>query len=69
LYDPNTVAAQINYVNMSITMLRRLPNPKKTVFCPYCKDVTPIAADRHSDYCKDCQRTIKPRPGDSSGVK
>jgi hypothetical protein len=26
-------------------MLRRLPNPKKIVFCPYCKDVTPMATD------------------------
>jgi hypothetical protein len=27
-------------------MLRRLANPKKIVFCPYCKDVTPVATDR-----------------------
>jgi hypothetical protein len=41
-------------------MLRRLPMPQKIVYCTYCKDVTPVATDRHGDYCEDCQRTIKP---------
>jgi hypothetical protein len=39
-------------------MLRRLPEPKKIVFCPYCQDVTPVATDRHGDYCEDCQYPI-----------
>jgi hypothetical protein len=50
-------------------MLRRLPNPIRIIYCLYCKDVTPIATDRHGDYCVDCQRTIKPRPDKPKDVK
>jgi 5-methylcytosine-specific restriction endonuclease McrA len=40
----------------------KLPLPTTIVFCRRCRDITPVATDRHGDYCADCQRTIKPRP-------
>jgi 5-methylcytosine-specific restriction endonuclease McrA len=35
-----------------------LPLPTKLIFCRHCMDVTPIATDRHGDYCGDCQYPI-----------
>jgi hypothetical protein len=51
-------------------MLTRLPKPIRIFFCRHCQDVTPVATDRHGDYCSDCQYPIDwPRPGKSIGVK
>jgi hypothetical protein len=39
-------------------VLTKLPSPIRIFFCRHCKDVTPVATDRHGDYCADCQYPI-----------
>jgi HNH endonuclease len=48
----------------------QLPKPTKIAFCRHCQDVTPVATDRHGDYCADCKYPIDwPRLKKSSDVK
>jgi hypothetical protein len=51
-------------------MLRTLPKPIRIFLGRHCKDVTPVANDRHGDYCADCQYPIDwPRPDKPIDVK
>lgn len=39
-------------------MLTQLPKPVRIFFCLHCHDVTPVATDRHGDFCEDCQYPV-----------